>query len=140
MNTKILGLGTLKFYKYVVVITEQNGQLLLCRQKNKTTWEFPGGHIELKEKPLDAAKRELREETGAVEFTIKPLFDYWTADDVGENGGVVFYAQVTALGKLPDYEMEQVRRFEALPEKLSYPKIQPELLEEFYRLKRLGKA
>lgn len=140
MNTKILELGELKFYKYVVIIAEKDGQLILCRQKNKTTWEMPGGHIEPKEKPLDAAKRELREETGAVEFTIKPLFDYWTASGKEEAGGVIFYANITVLGKLPSYEMEEVRRFESLPEKLSYPEIQPKLLEEFYRLKRLGKV
>ena len=43
------------------------------------TWEIPGGHIEPGESPEEAARRELFEETGAAEFTIRPIFDYGEA-------------------------------------------------------------
>ena len=45
------------------------------------TWETQGGHIEAGEQPLDAAKRELFEESGAVDFDIQPLCDYWAGEE-----------------------------------------------------------
>ena len=42
----------------------------------KGQWPFPGGKIEPGETPLMAAKRELYEESGAVDFKIEPLCDY----------------------------------------------------------------
>tara|TARA_B100000965_G_scaffold403300_1_gene431076 strand:+ start:4422 stop:4886 length:465 start_codon:yes stop_codon:yes gene_type:complete len=42
----------------------------------KKTLGFPGGHIDKNEKPLDAVKRELFEETGLVGSNWKLLFSY----------------------------------------------------------------
>lgn len=41
-----------------------NGKILLCKNKKKSSWYFPGGHVELNEKIEDALQRELIEETG----------------------------------------------------------------------------
>lgn len=49
----------------VVIVSEYKGKWIFCKQKNKDTWELPGGKIEKEETPLAAAKRELYEETGA---------------------------------------------------------------------------
>ena len=40
--------------------------------KERDTWESPGGHIDEGETPLEAAERELYEETGAIDFDFKP--------------------------------------------------------------------
>ena len=57
MVSRTFDLGSLETYKYVVVLSEYNGKILLSRHKDRTTWETQGGHIEDGETPLDAAKR-----------------------------------------------------------------------------------
>lgn len=115
--------NTLGEYKFVVILSHMDGKYLLSRHKARMTWETQGGHIEPGETPLEAAKRELWEESGALEYTIEPLCDYWAADDSGSATGAVFRAEITKLGLLPESEMAEVRLFEALPENLTYPHI-----------------
>lgn len=48
-------------------IVERDGKLLLVQVTNlagEVKWTFPKGHLEKGEKPLDAALREVEEETG----------------------------------------------------------------------------
>ncbi|MBQ7306134.1 MAG: NUDIX domain-containing protein, partial [Clostridia bacterium] len=99
------------------------------RHRSRTTWETQGGHIEEGETPLQAARRELYEESGATEFTITPMFDYWAGDRTGSAVGVIFLAEITQLGDLPNSEMAEVRTFDALPDNLTYPEITPFLYE-----------
>lgn len=118
---------TLKAYKYVVVLSRYQGKYLLSRHKERTTWETQGGHIEPGETPLQAAKRELFEESGAVRYQIEPVFDYRAGDDDGEANGMVFVAEIEELGPLPQSEMAEVKAWENLPENLTYPAITPVL-------------
>ncbi|PJE75611.1 DNA mismatch repair protein MutT [Candidatus Uhrbacteria bacterium CG10_big_fil_rev_8_21_14_0_10_48_11] len=56
-----------QFYVGVNVALFRGGKLLLGLRKNVAgagTWGLPGGHLESKEKLVDAARRELSEETG----------------------------------------------------------------------------
>lgn len=129
MRCKVYELNILKCYKYVVIIAKYDGKWILCKHKKRDTWETAGGHIELGETPLDAAKRELFEETGAVSFDIKPLFDYWAADETSEANGMVFYAEIYELNDLPESEMEKVKCFKTLPPNLTYRDITPNLFQ-----------
>ncbi|MDD4834249.1 MAG: NUDIX domain-containing protein [Lutispora sp.] len=129
MKCEVYKLNYLKDYKYVVVIAKYHGKWVLCKHKKRDTWETAGGHIELEESPLNAAKRELFEETGAVSFDIKPIFDYWAADETSEANGMVFYAEIGELDNLPESEMEKVKCFETLPSNLTYKDITPKLFE-----------
>ena len=90
MTCKTYDTGTLKQYKYVVTLSEYDGKILLSRHKNRTTWETQGGHIEAGETPLEAARRELYEESGATDFEIAPLCDYWGGRNrrLGKRNGV----------------------------------------------------
>ena len=120
---------TFPVFKYVVVFSRMNGQWLFSRHKARQTWETQGGHIEPGETPLDAAKRELYEESGAKEFTIRPVCDYWAGTDQESSVGAVFLAEITELVPLPDSEMAEVRAFDSLPEAVTYPAITPMLFE-----------
>ncbi len=124
-------LGALKFYKYVVTLSEFQGKILLSRHKSRTTWETQGGHIESGETPLEAAKRELYEESGATEYTIEPLCDYWAGEKGTDDwaNGVVFRAVIQRLGPMPESEMAEVKGFDVLPENLTYPQITPVLFQ-----------
>ena len=129
MISRIYEVGYLKTYKYVVVLSTYCGKLMLSRHKKRTTWETQGGHVEPGETPLEAAGRELYEESGALKYAIRPICDYWAGDEnTGEGAtGMVFHAEIEALGPLPESEMAEVCLFDALPENLTYPEITPEL-------------
>ena len=94
---------------------------MLSRHKERTTWETQGGHVEPGEAPLEAAKRELYEESGAVGYEIRPICDYWAGDEqTGEGAtGMVFHAEIHERGELPESEMAEVQLFDELPENLT---------------------
>ena len=96
MRCKTYEINALKNYKYVVVLSESHGKIILSRHKERTTWETQGGHIEAGETPLEAAKRELFEESGAVDFDIEPICDYraWDENTLHGANGVVFHAVI----------------------------------------------
>lgn len=134
MLSKTFPNGSLGSYKYVVILSEYKGAILLSRHKDRITWETQGGHIEPGETPMEAAKRELYEESGALDFDIVPLCDYWAGDEDRGHGanGMVFRAVIHALGTLPESEMVEVRQFNALPENLTYPGITPVLFQYLF--------
>ena len=98
---------------------------MLGRHRERDTWEMQGGHIEANETPLEAARRELYEESGALEFVMQPLCDYLTVTDNGNAGaaGMVFAAEIKKLGILPDFEIAEVKLFDELPDNLTYPEL-----------------
>lgn len=134
MKTKTFPVGELKEYKYVVILSRYEGKVLLSRHKERATWETQGGHIEAGETPIEAAKRELYEESGAVKYYIAPICDYWAGSDDETSGsnGMVFKAIIHELGEIPDSEMAEVKQFDELPENLTYPAITPVLFDYLY--------
>lgn len=136
-DKKTYSVGELKKYKYVVVLSYYNGKILLSRHNDCSTWETQGSHIEENETPLEAAKRELFEESGAIEYSIAPVCDYWSGTEDMSHGanGMVFKALINKLGTIPESEMAEVRQFDALPDNLTYPAITPVL---FYYLVQMN--
>ena len=123
-------LNSLKTYKYVVVCTYFGGCMVLSRHRDRTTWETQGGHIEPGKAPLDAAKRELYEESGVTDAEIIPICDYYGYDSQSHANGMVFLARVRSMGPLPGYEMRERGVFAALPGELTYPNATPRLFAE----------
>ena len=120
--------------KYAVIIAVYEDCLLWCRHRERHSWEVPGGHIENDETALQAAARELQEETGAVDYTLTPVCWYsaWRKGDVPHSCGLLCMAEVERMGELQS-EIAEVRTFEATPSSLTYPEIQPFLIEETIR-------
>lgn len=119
--------------EYAVIISRYQNQWVFCRHKQRTTYEIPGGHREKGESILDAAKRELKEETGALEFKLRTLCDYSVQSKGKINYGRVFVADITLLGELPDSEIGEVMISTKLPEKWTYPEIQKKFIE-YYKI------
>ena len=122
--------------KFAVIITKTNGKWVFCKHKERNTFEIPGGHREDNETILETAKRELSEETGALDFSISPLCVYSVIgkNNVNETGeetyGMLFFADVKTFENELHSEMEKVLITDTLVENWTYPLIQPKLIEE----------
>lgn len=125
--------------KFAVILSKSREKWVFCKHKQRDTYEIPGGHRESDESILDAAKRELREETGAIDFRIEPICVYSVTGKtrVNESGeetyGMLYYADIRTFEVELHSEMERIELFEELPEKWTYPLIQPLFIEEFER-------
>lgn len=136
LQCRVAPLGKMADYVFVVVVSEFQGKLMLSRHRDRDTWETQGGHIESGETPLEAARRELYEESGATEFEIIPVCDYLGYNATGQAAGQAFYAKIARMGPMPESEMAETRLFEALPENLTYPQVTPKLYAQARLLRK----
>ena len=112
--------------KYAVIAARYDGKWVFCRHRERDTWEIPGGHREPGEDIADTARRELGEETGAVKAELIPVTVY-RVDDCG----VLFFAEIKTLGPLSEeFEIKEITLGDKLPERLTYPQIQPALFKK----------
>ena len=126
--------------KFAVIISKTEGKWVFCKHRERETYEVPGGHREEGETILETAKRELKEETGALEFNIKPICVYAVKgktkvnkDDGDESFGMLFFADIYSFEKELHNEIEKIIITDKLIENWTYPAIQPKLLEEAQR-------
>ena len=114
-----------KELKYAVICARYNGSWIFCRHQARKTWELPGGHMEPGETALEAAHRELYEETGAVEAEITPvgiykLFDY----------GLLCFAEIKTISTIPENsEICEIKLRKSLPDTLTYKGVHDQLLK-----------
>ena len=128
-----------KLLKFAVIISKHNGQWVFCKHKDRSTYEIPGGHRESNEEIIQTAKRELYEETGALQFDIFPICVYSVTgkNRVNQTGeetyGMLFIANIQSFENELHSEMESVSFFNDLPTEWTYPLIQPLLIQEYLR-------
>lgn len=128
--------------KFAVIVSQADGKWVFCKHKERDTYEIPGGHREEDESILETAKRELQEETGAIQFDLIPICVYSVTgktrvNETGEESfGMLYFANIKEFSDKLDSEMEKVVLLKELPEELTYPLIQPKLIEEFERWER----
>ena len=123
--------------KFAVIISKSNGKWVFCKHKKRESYECPGGRREAGESILECAKRELYEETGAIDYEISPVCVYSVIGKtrVNETGdesfGMLYFADIKELEQELHSEIEHIEFYEELPEKWTYPLIQPLLIAEY---------
>ncbi|HER07901.1 MAG TPA: NUDIX domain-containing protein [Bacteroides sp.] len=124
--TELLAPGSVGDRKltYVVIGARYRDRWLFVRHRERITWEMPAGHIEPGETPGEAAERELREETGAVDFTLVHLSDYSVTPGRKTEFGRLYAADIEMLEDHLAFETEEVRLTDSLPAALTYREVQ----------------
>ncbi len=123
--------------KFAVIIAKTDYKWVFCKHRERNTFEVPGGHREINEAIIDTAKRELREETGAIEFDLQPICVYSVkgntrSDETLENEtfGMLYYADIKSFEEELHSEIEKIIITDKLIDNWTYPFIQPKLINE----------
>lgn len=83
---------------YIAILAQTpDGKIPIVRQYRPAveayTWEFPAGLLEVGEDPIEASRRELKEEAGLDAVSIVSLGEYFTDTGRLENKQHVFYVR-----------------------------------------------
>lgn len=124
--TKLLPAGSLDDAEltYVVMGARFREKWIFVRHRERQSWELPAGHIEPGEGPDKAAVRELYEEAGVINSSLKVISDYSVTVSGKRAFGRLYYANVKELEKLPNHEIEEIKFSGELPSHLTYPEVQ----------------
>ncbi len=123
--------------KFAVIIARTDGKWVFCKHKERDTFECPGGHREPGETILETAKRELQEETGAIDFELFPVCVYSVKGKTrvdenleDESYGMLYVANIFTFEEELHSEIEKIIITEELVDNWTYPLIQPKLIGE----------
>lgn len=88
----------------VFIIPILNNKIILIKHyrypTNKVGWEIPAGSIDKGEEVIDAAKRELLEETGYISKDLVQISEFETFNGISNEIGYIFVAK--SLEKIND--------------------------------------
>jgi len=106
--------GHVRFKNRAVAILalDESGNTWLVGQQRYTldawSWELPMGGAPLSEDPLDAAKRELKEETGLSANKWTEVMRLHTTNSITDEEGIVYLAEELTEGAAEPEETEQL--------------------------------
>ena len=95
-----------------IIPLDRNDNVWLVGQQRYTlnawSWELPMGGAPLSEEPLDAAKRELKEETGLSAKTWTEVMRLHPSNSITDELGIVYLAEGLTEGKSELEETEDI--------------------------------
>ncbi len=106
---------------YVIIGAREQDKWIFVRHKERNSWELPAGHIEKEESSVDAAVRELYEETGTTKADMTAIHDYSVNIEGSTRYGRIYYAEVIQREKLPETEIAEILLSERSPASATYP-------------------
>lgn len=112
---------------YVVIASREQDKWLFVQHRERTTWELPGGKREAGENLIQAARRELFEETGSLSYWLQEVCIYRLCED-DPKWGLLLYAEINDRGTLPVSEIKAVIASQQEPIHWTY-EAHPELLK-----------
>jgi ADP-ribose pyrophosphatase len=96
----------------VMMAVDEKKRVLLVRQyrlpADKYLWELPAGRLDAGEKPLQAAKRELKEETGYAARRWTQLASFWASPGFVAERMTVFLARDLKAGEATPMDDERI--------------------------------
>ncbi len=101
----------------IIALDEADNTWLVGQQRytlGEYSWELPMGGAPLAEPPLDAARRELREETGLTAEEWQELMRLHTSNSITDEVGFVYVATGLTEGE-PEFEETEDLEIRKLP-------------------------
>src|SRR3954471_18213676 len=96
----------------VMMAVDDKKRILLVRQyrlpAEKRLWELPAGRLDPGEKPLQAAKRELKEETGYSANKWTKLASYYASPGFVQERMTIYLAEDLTEGEATPMDDEQI--------------------------------
>lgn len=115
---------------FVIIGARYKGKWVFIKHKHRKGYELPAGHIDEEEHPDSAARRELAEETGALEYELECISAYTVSDDGEMRAGRLYYAEIEKLGQqIDEDEIDDVILSDSLPSQLTFPYVQGMLFD-----------